>query len=326
MGLCESRIAMASIAISLTIILIAGVSFAQNPEEDTSGFSGRIQAGGLFLQTDSQLSTDGSSRRVDDLDRPADTHKAVIALASVYLRYQFENGTALYAGNPLEVGEGLSLAAGVTQPTGAGTLDVAVTWLPIEEVWKDPYQTSGARDQTDVDVYGLKIEWQRIGGSPWELNYRIDRVDVDNDVIGDIESDLERDGWIHQVGLKYNLDLQPGTSLKPGMAVSVADMDGASNRYHGVQVETLLQRARPPWILIGVLQGALHRYQETHPLFDKTRRDTQVTTFAQIMRLGLFGYPRLFATVAGGYVWSQSNIDFFDSRTLLGLASVGINF
>jgi hypothetical protein len=78
--------------------------------------------------------------------------------------------------------------------------------------------------------------------------------------------------------------------------------------------------------LIGVIDGAFHHYQKTHPLFDKTRQESIVTVVGQVMRQNLFNQPNLFATLLCGYVWSDSNIDFFDNRTVLGLVSAGIQF
>lgn len=315
------------LCLTLVLSALTQTATAQGPDAPPSGFSGKLQAGGLFLQTNSQLSTEGTNRRTDDLDGPANPHQLITGLATVSLRYQFEGGTAIYAGNPLEAGEGLSLAAGVSQPIGkAGTLDAAVVWLPIEEVWENPYLVNSARDTTGADAYGFKLEWQQIAGSPWEMGYKIDRFDVEDDVIGDLESDLERDGWTHGLGVKYTLPLSPGTSIKPELTYTYADKDGPSNSYHGVKAGALFVRARPPWVLIGLVSGAYHHYQKSHPLFDRTRQEGSLTGFGQVMRLNLFGNPQLFASVMGAYVWSDSNIDFFDSRTLLGLATVGINF
>ena len=315
------------LCLALFLTALAHSAGAQGPGAPQPGFSGKLQAGGLFLQTDSQLSTHGSNRHTGDLDGAANPHQLISGLAALSLRYQFESGTAIYAGNPLEAGEGLSLAAGVSQPLGGtGTLDLSISWLPIEDVWENPYLVNSARDETGVDAYGFKAELQGIGGSPWEVGYKIDRFDVEDDVIGDLEPDLERDGWTHDLGVKYTIELSPGISIKPELAYIYAHKEGASNSYHGAKAGALLVRARPPWVLAGVLQGAHHRYLETHPLFDKTREETVATVFGQVMRLNLFGYERLFASLMGGYVWSDSNIDFFDSRTFLALATVGINF
>ncbi|MEJ2642050.1 MAG: DUF2860 family protein [Desulfosarcinaceae bacterium] len=308
------------------LILISTTTQAQGPRETAPGWSGRIQAGGFGLQTDSQLSTEGTNRHTDDLDGPAAPHTMITGLASIDLRYQFESGTAFYAGNPLEAGKGLGVSAGVSQPLGASVLDVSVKWLPLEKVWKNPYLTSSARDKTIVDAYGLKVEWQQIGGSPWQLSYAIDRFDVRHDHIGDLDEDLRRDGWTHELGAQYTLPLAPGMLLKPHLKYAYADKEGRSNRYHGVEAGGLIQRARPPWVLVGFLSGAYHHYPEDHPLFDKARKDGVLTLFALVTRLNLFGYPRLFASLGAGYIRSDSNIDFFDSQTLLGLTSVGVNF
>jgi hypothetical protein len=241
------------------------------------------------------------------------------------LRYQFESGTALYAGNPLEAGKGFGVSAGVSQPIRGSVLDVSVNWQPLEEVWENPYQTGSAREETAVDAYGLKVEWQEVGGTPFQISYGIGRYDVEGDLIGDLEEDLKRDGWTHELGAQYTLPLAPGTMLKPHLKYAYADMEGRSNRYHGVEAGGLIQRARPPWVLVGFLSGAYHHYPEDHPLFDKARKDGLLTLFAQVMRLNLFGDPRLFASLGAGYIRSDSNIDFFDSQTVLGLVSVGIN-
>jgi hypothetical protein len=312
----------------LTVIFIAApmTIYAQGPGGSEAGFSGRLQAGAFFLQTDSQLSTEDANRRIDTLSGPADTHNITSGLAAVYLRYQFENGTAVYAGNPLEVGEGFAVAAGVIQPIGASTLDVAATWLPIKEVWKNPYDTINARDQSDADVYGLKVQLENIAGSPWEIEYNVDHIDIQDDEIGNIEDDLKRDGWNHEFAFKYTMRLQPGVSLRPELSYTYSDIEGCSNSYQGLQLGALLQRAKPPWVFIGMVSGSHNQYQKKHPLFGKTRHESGITTFAQVMRLNLFNVERLFASFGAGYVWSNANIDFFDSQTVIGLASVGINF
>ena len=140
---------MKRITVKFLIIVLIIVSpltvLAQNPGKSESGLSGRIQGGAFFLKTDSQLLVTDSDTINTDLEGPAETYDEFSALASVYLHYQFESGTAVYAGNPMEVGEGLSLNAGVIQPIGATSLDVGFTWLPINEVWKNPYRTNAVR-------------------------------------------------------------------------------------------------------------------------------------------------------------------------------------
>jgi hypothetical protein len=191
--------------IIILLIVTPVTVYAQGSGGSESGFSGSLQGGAYILQTDSRFYTDDTNRHADDLDKSADTHEEIAGLASIYLHYQFEGGTAIYVGNPMEPGEDFVLSAGVSQPMGKSTLDVAVAWLPSNEVWKNPYQVVNARVKTDADVYGLHVQLQEVAGSPWEVLYNIDRIDIEDDEIGDLEDDLKRSGLTHEIGAKYTL-------------------------------------------------------------------------------------------------------------------------
>jgi hypothetical protein len=213
---------------STLLLATAPTVHAQGPGSTTPGFSGRLQGGAFFMQTNSQLSTADSESRTEDLDGPADTYESFRGIASLYLRYEFESGTAVYFGNPLEVGEGIELAAGVRQPTAAGTLDAAVIWLPIEAVWKNPYQTVSKRETSDVGAYGLRFKLEEIGGTPWEANYTLDRTDIEDDLIGDLDDNLKRDGWTHELAAKYTFEVKPRGQVAPGTGLHL-------RRYRGCQ-------------------------------------------------------------------------------------------
>jgi hypothetical protein len=312
----------------ITVLFIATppTVLAQGPDKPEAGLSGNLQGGAYILQTDSRFYSDDTNRHVDDIDKPADTHEEIAGLASIYLHYQFEGGTAVYVGNPMEPGEDFVLSAGVSQPMGKSTLDVAAAWLPSNEVWKNPYQVVNARVKTDADVYGLHVQLQEVAGSPWEILYNIDRIDIEDDEIGDLENDLKRSGLTHELGAKYTLSLQKGLSFSPEISTTYGDIDGRSNAYREIKIGAQLKCIRPPWVFIGLVSGFHRQYQKTHPLFGKTLHESTIFTYAQAMRLNLFGMENLFASLGAGYAKSDANLDFFDSQTVLGLASVGINF
>jgi hypothetical protein len=84
------------------------------------------------------------------------------------------------------------------------------------------------------------------------------------------------------------------------MNYTYGDVEGRSNSYHGVNIGLQLQKALPSWVLIGQVSGFHHKYQKTHPLFAKTRQESGISTFAQAMRLNLFGVEDLFASFVAG--------------------------
>jgi hypothetical protein len=204
-------------------------------------------------------------------------------------------------------------------------LDVALAWAPINDVWENPYQLGSRREKTNMDTRGLRLKLQEIAGSRWEGFYNIDRIDIDNDEIGDLEDDLRRNGWTHELGLKYTLTLNHGLSLRPEMIYAHGDIQGNSNSFQGIKLGMLLMVTKPPWIVSGHVLGFHSQYQKSHPVFDKTRHETGYFTMAQVTRLNLFGQERLFASLIAGYGATDANINFYDNHTFLGLASVGIN-
>jgi len=323
------------IAISAVFsITTTAAVYAQGTDRSESGFSGRLQCGAIYLQTDSQLSTDDSNRCTNCIDGPADTHEATLALPSVLLRYRFEGGTAVYAGNPMEVLEGFALETGVSRPMGIGTLDVSFNWTPGQEVWKNPYrtgawenpyQTGNDRDKTAVNAYGMRVELQDIAGTPLEVSYNIKSIDIEDDEIGDLDDDLKRTGRTHELEAGYTLSIEPSFFLSPKITCTYGDINGRSNSYNGIEFGIQMRSVRPSWGFAGILSGFAHQYQKTHPVFDTTRRESGITAFAQVMRLNLFGVERLFASIGAGYVLSDANIDFFDSQTIVGIAGVGLN-
>lgn len=299
---------------------------ASGPGPSESGFSGRLLGGAFFMQTDSQFSTQSSNSVTTTLDGPANDHDLSSALASIYLRYQFENGSAVYIGNPLEGSDGFEVVSGVSIPTGSGTWDMALTWSPLSDAWKNPYQTGLARDKTDVEDYGLRVQWQDIVGSPWGAEYTVSRINIEDDIIGKLYDDLKRDGLEHELKVNYTLALRPGLTLNPEIGYTYADIDGHSNRYDGISMGTKVMAIRFPWMFIGLTSVRQNQYHKRHPLYNKTLKDSGFTVFGQVMRLNLFGVKRLFASGGAGYIYTDANINFFDSQTFIGLASVGINF
>lgn len=310
----------------LFLIMAAAPFCAKGADGSAPGFSGSLQGGAYYLQTDSRLYTEDENRRINDLDGPADTHAETAGLAAIDLRYQFAGGTALYAGNPLEIGEDLVVAAGLSQPVAGSRLDLAATWLPASSVWKNPYQTVDSRIKTDAEAYGLRVQLQEIGGSSWEVSGSSDRIEIKDDEIGELINDLKRSGWTHEIGVKYTLPLQEGIGFSPELSYACGDFEGHSNRYHEIKLGLQLQAARPPWVLTGLVSGFHRQYQKVHPLFHKTRQEAGIFTFAQVMRLNLFGMEPLFASAGAGYVFTDADIDFYDSRTFIAIASVGLEF
>ena len=141
----------------------------------------------------------------------------------------------------------------------------------MERSGRNPYLTGKVRQKSDWDVYGLRLKLTDILGSPWEAEYKLSSINVEEDEIGDLDADLERDGWIHELGIKYTIPVGPGTSIRPDLGLSFGNIKGKSNRYLEVNAGVLCRKQAFPWIFLGRLGGSFKQYDKTHPIFNKTR-------------------------------------------------------
>ncbi|MCP4372120.1 MAG: DUF2860 domain-containing protein, partial [Deltaproteobacteria bacterium] len=154
-----------------------------------NGFSARIEAGGIWINTTDQLFVHDKNEKTDNLNDEADSFSITLPLVMFDLRYRFQDsGTQIYLGTPLK-DPGIALALGLTQTfIDKSKLDVSIFSGGRsgirDEVWKNPYIAGVDRDETEVEDVGFAIDYDRILDTGLNLYYRYNLVDVDKDVIG----------------------------------------------------------------------------------------------------------------------------------------------
>ena len=313
----------------LTAFLFSWSSaYAFDPSEKLEGFSGRISAGvGYMISTD-QLKTTDENKTIDSLDDDADWYDRFMPLALLSLRYTFaESGRQIYFGTPSEFSGPPGLSLGFVQPfQNNGNLDISIFTNPFSEVWRDPYLTDTGRKETRMYNFGARLKYDGILGSQFNLLYSFSRVDVNVDDIGDRFDDLERDGYIHDAKVEYNFRLGQTMSLAPNFGLSVGDIDGDANAYTAYKFGLGFRKfSKTNQLLLKIAIG-WDDYDDTHPIFNKTRNDTNYSAFGIFTRSDLFGTDYLFGTLMAGYLYRDSNIDFLEAQTYLSGAMIGIKF
>ena len=158
------------------------------------------------------------------------------------------------------------------------------------------------------------------------LSYACSRIDVNVDDIGDRFKDLERDGYIHNAEVKYDFQLGQSVSLIPGFELSIGDIDGEANAYTGYQFGLGFRKFSKLYQLMLKTAIGWDDYDDKHPVFNKTRNDTNYSVFGMLTRSDLFGQDFLFATLMAGYRYRDSNISFLEAQTFLSGAMIGIEF
>lgn len=306
---------------AITALAQEGVGHEEN------GFSARIEAGAIWINTTDQLSVDDKNEKTDNLNDEADSFGITLPAVMFDLRYKFRDAdTEVYLATPLE-DSGIALTLGMTQTfIDKSKLDVSIFSGIMGEVWKDPYIAGVKRDDTDIKDIGFTIDYDRIFDTGINLYYRYNLVEVDEDVIGTRFNDLKRDGIIHTAGLGYMIDLDESNIIIPGFEYSMANMDGESNSYNGYKIKFGYKRMKKDYILNGFVSADKKDYDKTHPIFNKTRDETEYSATAIFTLLNPFGYDKFFTNFIVGYGYSDSDIDFFDKRTYVSGITIGYNF
>ena len=322
---------MKKIILALCFMLLTFMSITALAQEGDrhkdDGFSARIEAGALGINTTDQLFVDDKNEKTDNLNDEADSFNITLPAVMFDLRYKFrDTDTEVYLGTPLKE-SGIALTLGLKQTfIDKSKLDMSVFSKIMAEVWKNPYIAGVARDETNVEDVGFTIDYDRILDTGLNLYYRYNLVDVDEDVIGTMFNDLKRDGITHSTGIGYRVNLDKSNIITPSFEYSKADMDGESNSYNGYKIKIGYKRMKKDYILNTFVSAVKKDYDKTHPLFSETRDEKGYSAIAIFTLLNPLGYDKFFTNFIAGYGYSDSNIDFFDKRTYISGITIGYNF
>jgi hypothetical protein len=303
-------------------------AFAAEKAEKFEGFSGRISAGAGFVTSTDQLKTTDENKQIDSLSGDADWYDKFMPLILFNMRYTFaESGRQIYFGTPPELSGPPGLSLGFVQPfTDGSRLDISVFTRLFSEVWRDPYLTDTDRKETRQYNYGTRIEYDKIFGSRFKLAYAFSRIDVNVDDIGDRFNDLKRDGYTHKAEVEYDISLGQSMSLAPGFELSIGDIDGEANAYMGYQFALGFRKFSKLHQFMLKAKIGWDDYDGRHPVFNKTRNDTNYSVSGMFTRADLFGKDYLFGTLMASYRYRDSSINFLEAQTFVSGVLIGIEF
>jgi hypothetical protein len=93
---------------------------------------------------------------------------------------------------------------------------------------------------------------------------------------------------------EYAVKLDRSLVLSPGLTYARADMDGEANGYDGYGASVSLQRFSPRYFFLTTLSYDRKQYDEIHPIFNKTRKETAWSGFALLIWFNPFGLDNWF--------------------------------
>jgi hypothetical protein len=318
---------------------------AQEPLPRTSGFSGYIEILGAYISTNSQLNTDSDNKRTDSLNDSGERVGKIRPFPLGLIRYTFaEKRTQLFLGVlPENVAQGqFQVEAGVRHvlSNGTGLRASIIPLTPIgNETWEDPFVVGQNRERTDINSYGVKLAAENILGSRLTFKYGWARQTLDDESSGtfllsqpdsfltpDDLDDLDRDAQFNRLTAEYSFQIASRMVLKPILRYTRGDAEGDANSFDALTVQL-------SYLYFGKqLQASVNAsvktewYDKTHPVFNKTRRDTSPGLFAILGYKDPFGFKDFRIDWFNAFFIANSNINFYESSNFITAIGIGYSF
>lgn len=302
-------------------------------EQKEAGFSGFLLIGGSYTggnpslddaSTGESMNSDilKENQRITSLYQDSKDVSEYSPVVTGNLNYIFAStGTRLSLGS----GEGSGLFS-ISQPLDhIGTFSLGFNYEKFD-VWQDPFITGTDRVETDLETTGGIFSWENILDSTFYLNYALDDIKIDNDVAGNRDEDLKRDGRLHTAKAGAQLIATERQSLSSGIVFEYADMTGKSFNYNGYGLELAYVLNGRNWNFETGIFATRREYDRVHPEFNKTREDDICNLGASYRVLNPFGLNNYFIMFFGSYSYANSNIKFYDKSIFTTGAGIGYSF
>jgi hypothetical protein len=158
------------------------------------------------------------------------------------INYTFERQLQVFLGTSLEDAVTLDGVAqfGVRKDFGGtGVMQAGYLFSGIPtQTWEDPYAENVKRQETDRDSNGLRLQWDRVMGSAFELTFSWRDISIEKERSGQgvtsvpcdvaCQDLLRRDGDQYSFDVSYLFKLGEGSRhlLRPMVRYTIEDRDG----------------------------------------------------------------------------------------------------
>jgi hypothetical protein len=205
------------------------------------------------------------------------------------------------------------------------------------KVWKDPYLVGQDRDDTKRKSTGVRLAWDRIFGSGFQVQYTYRKVDIDSEKSGEslgflTASDrklLERDSDRHTADIAYRFNFAKHHTLAPAFIYTHDDRDGRAmkNDAYDFQLTYAYFNRDSPFSFTGNAFIGQAEYDKDNPIYDKEQEDDRYGIQGTLYwenpwKWRLLGSNPMNFFIGGAYVETDANIDFYDQEAIMGTVGV----
>ena len=325
-----------------TALFVALPAAAVEPVPDSVGWRGfgifgvgyadlesNLVAGNRLIDIGPEVNTSIFQRpRGDSTVHPAITGE---------VNYTFGNGFQAFIGTSLEDAVTLDAVSQLglrKNLAGAGTLQVGLLFSGITtQAWEDPYAENVARQETDRDSTGVRVQWDRIMDSAFEATVSYRNIDFDTERSGQgvtsVACDLACQRLLRRDGDQIAFDLAymhriggaPNHLLRPSVGYTIDNRDGDAVAGNSYRLQLSYVYAQPTYTLTGNIVYGQSRRDARNPLFGtRTDEDRLALNATWFYRLPIAGGRWQAVT---NVLWGREDSDVRFHESNLFMVSVG---
>jgi hypothetical protein len=336
-----------SVCLACLLSLYSTTAFAIDPIPEESGFSGFLSLGlGANRMKNNMVSgnmmVDISDSTISSYTSGPSSETEMVPAVNFELKYTFGNTrTQIFLGNSLEdvLRFDLSTQLGVRQDLKEfGIVAAGFVFNGIAtEVWKDPYDTTQKRDETDKTSNGIRLTWDKIMGSRFQIEVTFRDTEIDKERSGmslaltPAQRDmLSREGDFFKTEALYRFKLNETQWLVPALIFKKDDLDGdaMSADTFDFQLTYLYTRDRISLIVNGMIGTSEN--DKRNPIYNKTQEDDRYgATFTAFYRMPDWkplGSQTFSFWGNAGYFNSDANISFYETEAVFAGAGVMLKY
>lgn len=307
----------------LTVGCVLASPLAFSEQQNAAGFHGSVSLFTGIDSTNSVMDTE-SQAQITDYSGSQERQNEAVVIPFWDLNYRFDGSSEVYfktdivgmasdfytqAGYRHYLGDGSNLAIGV------------VPGLLEKEVWKNPYQLQSDRTTTKANVQGVVLNYDRVLGSDWSLEFARGKYSLDQE---DSIAALDRNSNLSYAEFNYMTDFNESWGLE--WLISYLDIDASGSALKSLRVsseaELQLRSGRHITMLAG--SAGLQKFDDTNPLWDRTREDVKFGVSATYIYAAPFDWKNTLFIARGGWDITDANIDFYDHDEYL--ATLGMQY
>lgn len=266
--------------------------------------------------------------RINDLGSPS-TETLILPMFAAEAGYTFSNGkTRFFLGNDFRdyVQFDRSTVFALRHDfDSVGTLQLAYLSTPLAntEVYSDPYQTDIKREGTGFQEDGLRLTWDRILGTGFELKVSHTEADLDRERSGQAlelspedQASLDRNGDILNAELGYLFKVGGRHFLRPSVVYVDRDLDGEAMATESILFEVSHVYSRPESGLRLVTKAGYGQQDSDaiNPIFQRKLEGDRYSLASSAYFAGAFGWKNWVPHMGFFYARADADIDFYESE------------